>query len=303
MTSPVSKVKYAALTFLLLAACKNSASQDSVTKSDWEKEAEADKARSYVVDWSCEPKQFGRAAEKTVEYQEEYCEWRVEKTTKTEKVCRFTSSFDETRDFSLNSRGQTPFNTIGAARYLVDSCADNATDRLEKKLGSGKLCSGLPDACVAERNSDPEICDKIRWTTKERFEKRLDYCVDQLPVRDSDKTETPFMQFGLLTDLPENCSFATEDKTEVLCTVAKNEDCFSVAGQLRVGLRVYTKAADSEAELPIADACYQPLITEVPEEETSEEISVTNSDGSRQSSANTDSDSVSANSSASVSER
>lgn len=264
------------VTLVVLSSCKNSSSLDSSAKSDWENPAEDDKARSYVVDWSCEPKQFGQKAEKVVAYQEEYCEWKTEKTTDNEKVCRFTSSFDDSRDFSLNSRGETPFNTIPAALYLVSSCAENATSRLEKNLGIGKLCAGLPDACVAERNSDPEICDKVRWVTKERFEKRLDYCVDQLPVVESQKTDRPLMQFGLLTELPENCSYATDDQTEVKCTIPKEEDCFSIAGQLRVGLRVYTKAAGSKAELPNSNACYQPMISEVPSEEESAENSLDN---------------------------
>ncbi|MES2744700.1 MAG: hypothetical protein V4655_04695 [Bdellovibrionota bacterium] len=277
MTHWVSKKNYAAMAFFMLAlSCKDSSTDSSHVKSDWENAQEPDQTRTYVVDWSCEPKQYGKKAEKEVSYQEEYCEWKTVKTDKAkdEKTCRFTASFDTSRKFHLNSRDQTPFNTLEAALYLVESCADNATSRLEKGLGTGKLCAGLPDACVKERNSDPEICDKIRWTTKERFENRLDYCVDQLPVVANQRTEKPFLQFGLLTEIPANCQYTTDDKTELDCTVPAEESCFSVAGQLRVGLRVHTKPLDSKAELPSADACYQPLVTEIPEFSSSREISV-----------------------------
>jgi hypothetical protein len=266
--------KSTTLAFLLILSCTKTPTHPSSTKSDWENAQQADKSRTYVVDWSCEPKRFGSSAESNVGDQEEYCEWQTVKVENSERTCRFTTSFDTTRSFHLNSREETPFNTVDAARILVQSCAENATARLEKGLGTGKLCSDIPNDCVDGRNSDPEICDKIRWTTKERFEKRLDYCVDQLPTDSFQTTTKPLMQFGILTDIPANCRYTTDDKTEVDCTVPADESCFSIAGQLRVGLRVHTRPFDSEAKLPTDDACYRPSATQSTESTESREVAV-----------------------------
>ncbi|MBC7531856.1 MAG: hypothetical protein H7318_09775 [Oligoflexus sp.] len=242
-------------------ACKEDRNNPSTSavKSDWEEIATEGKSRSYAIDWACEPKRYGAASEKTIKDQEEYCEWKVVKTTATEKTCRFTTSFDETRDFYLNSRGKTPINSIGAARYLVDLCTKNATEHLEAGKTAGALCAGIPEGCVDGRNSDPEICTKVRWATGERFAGNIDFCVDKLIQRDSIILDEPLMQFGLLSELPENCTYATEDHTEVVCTVPVEDTCFSVAGQLRPGMRVQTKAkADTIATLPVARECYVP---------------------------------------------
>ena len=69
----------------------------------------------------------------------------------------------------------------------------------------------------------------------------------------------PAIAIGILTGLPENCTYATDDKTEVTCTVPAEDTCFSVAGQLRVGMRVQTKAkTDLAAKLPATRECYVP---------------------------------------------
>ena len=240
-------------TLFLASACSNSDSTEessSTVKSDWLEEATPGGMRSYGIDWSCEPKQFGASAETKLNHQDEYCEWKVVKTTATEKLCRFTVSFDRSRDFYLNSRGKTPINSIAAARKLVRDCSGIALSRLKKGQSAGKLCSNLTSGCVAGRNSDPEICDKTRWATGERYKGNIDYCVDQLSPSDWTSTERPLMQFGVLTDIPENCEFADEEKTELLCTLPPKDTCFSIAGQIRVGLRVITKARAVAAEVP-----------------------------------------------------
>src|SRR6478609_4942390 len=140
----IMKVQLAA-TFAMLSltlACngERGAQTSSQVKSDWEEPATKGKSRSYVVDWACEPKRYGAVAETAVKDQEEYCEWKVVKTTATEKTCRFTSSFDTKRDFYLNSRGKTSFNSISAARYLVDLCTENAEGRLKAGQTAGSLC-------------------------------------------------------------------------------------------------------------------------------------------------------------------
>lgn len=242
-------------------ACKQESAPTSAStvKSDWEAVAVEGEARSYVIDWACEPKRYGAAAEKTIKNQEEYCEWKTVATTATEKTCRYTTSFDRTRDFYLNSRGKTPVNSISAARYLVDICAEDALQRLESGKSVGSLCTGVPQGCVNGRNSDPEICTKVRWATGEHYVGNIDFCVDKLTTRDSILLDEPLMQFGLLTELPENCSFATEDKTEVTCVIPPEDDCFSMTGQLRPGMRVQTKgAADELAVLPPTRECYRP---------------------------------------------
>ncbi len=230
----------------------------SLVKSDWEELQVEGQTRSYVVDWSCEPKRFGSAAETAIKNQEEYCEWKTVKTTSTEKTCRFTSSFDRKRDFYLNSRGKTSVNSISAARYLVDLCAENALDRLQSGQTIGSLCNGVTSGCVNGRNSDPEICSKVRWAVGEKYKGNIDFCVDKLAARDSTLLDAPLMQFGLLVDIPENCQYSADDKTEVLCTIPAEDDCFSVAGQLRPGLRVQTKVKTGGAKLPAARECYVP---------------------------------------------
>jgi hypothetical protein len=242
-------------------SCKEDLDDGSASevKSDWEEPAVEGKPRSYVVDWACEPKRYGEASEKTVKNQEEYCEWKITKQTATEKTCRFTASFDRNRDFYLNSRGKTPINSISAARYLVDLCSNDAERRLKQGLSVGSLCSGIPEGCVSGRNSDPEICSKVRWATGERYKGNIDFCVDKLTQRDSIVLDQPLIQFGILTEIPENCTYATDDKTEVVCNVPAEDTCFSVAGQLRLGLRVQTKAkADTETKLPSTRECFVP---------------------------------------------
>ena len=237
----------------LASACNNSDTAEelsSTVKSDWLGEASPAGVRSYGVDWSCEPKQFGASAETRIKNQDEYCEWKTVKTTATEKLCRFTVSFDRSRDFYLNSRGMTPVNSIAAARRLVKDCNNIALSRLKKGQTPGKLCSGINNGCVSGRNSDPEICDKIRWATGERYKGNIDYCVDQLSPNDWTSTEQALMQFGVVSDIPQNCEFADEEKTELLCTIPPEDTCFSTAGQIRVGLRVVTKAKVVEAEDP-----------------------------------------------------
>lgn len=266
---------FASLAVLSLVACNkgdNKSASNSQVKSDWETVPEVDpnepidptipvvsKPKTYVIDWACEPKRYGSAAEANIKYQEEYCEWKTVKTTATEKTCRFTASFDTKRDFYLNSRGKTSVNSISAARYLVDVCNENAISRLEQGKSVGSLCTGVSSGCVNGRNSDPEICSKVRWAAGEKYAGNIDFCVDKLTQRDSILLPEPLMQFGLLTDLPENCTYATDDHTEVTCTVPAEDDCFSAAGQLRVGVRVQTVAAtDTLAELPATRECYRP---------------------------------------------
>ncbi len=242
----------------LLSSCQEQPRTWSREKSDWEAPADTNELRNYIVDWACEPKQWGNAAEKKISGQDEYCEWRTEKVTTTEKQCRFTTSFDDSRDFSLNSRNQTPFNTIAAARYLVRDCNSIALKQIKAGKPAGKLCSGLTEGCKSSRNSDPEICDKVRWASSEKFAKRIDYCIDQLSPSDAVSTPQALISFGLLTDLPDNCVFNAEDHTEVLCTIPVEDDCFSVAGQLRPGLRVITKSSGSIATLPKSKQCFTP---------------------------------------------
>lgn len=243
----------------LMAACGGKSKHATSTQnSDWEGPEVKDKTRNFVVDWSCQPKRFGVTAETRVIGQEEYCEWQVVKETDDEKVCRFTSSFDKTRDFYLNSRGKTEFNTIGAARYLVDVCAGNALERLQKGKTVGSLCSGVSEGCVAGRNSDPEICSRVRWAVGERYNDKIDFCINNLAAGDEVESSEPLMQFGILTELPENCAFATDDKTEVLCTIPKEDDCFAISGELRLGLRVEVKPRESELTLGAAKQCYVP---------------------------------------------
>jgi hypothetical protein len=262
----------ASLAVLSLVACNNGdikSASNSQTQSDWETvpaaeptlptEPAVSKPKSYVIDWACEPKRYGVASEASIKYQEEYCEWKVVKTTASVKTCRFTTSFDNKRDFYLNSRGKTPVNSISAARYLVDLCNEDALYRLGQGKSVGSLCTGVPSGCVNGRNSDPEICSKVRWATGEKYNGNIDFCVDKLTQRDSIVLPEPLIQFGLLTDLPEGCTYATDDKTEVLCNIPAEDECFSVAGQLRPGMRVQTVATtDTLSELPAARECYRP---------------------------------------------
>jgi hypothetical protein len=232
-------------TLALASACNGSkpASESvSATQSDWLTQATPAGVRTYAIDWSCEPKQFGASAETKPAQQDEYCEWKTVRTTATEKQCRFTVSFDKSRDFHLNSRGKTPFNTISAARQIVRDCNDIALSRLKKGQTPGKLCSGITSGCVAGRNSDPEICDKTRWAVGEKYKGNIQFCVDQLSPSDLISTPRPLMQFGVLADIPENCEYSDNTKTELLCTIPAEDDCFSIAGQIRVGLKVVTKA-------------------------------------------------------------
>ena len=258
---PVPKRQLMALVVatFLLPACNEVQTLKTTVKSDWEAPAGPDGLRAYVVDWACEPKQFGNAAEKRISGQDEYCEWRTEKVTATEKICRFTSSFDKGRDFYLNSRHQTQFNSTEAARTLVEDCNRIAVSRLNANQPAGNLCSGVTDGCLAKRNSDPEICDKIRFVAAEKHGKRLDFCIDQLASTEGMSTPAPLLVFGILTALPDNCVFATDDHTEVTCTIPLADECFSVTGQLRPGLRVLTQPiTPSTLALPKRDACYVP---------------------------------------------
>ncbi|RZA27175.1 MAG: hypothetical protein EOP10_01110 [Proteobacteria bacterium] len=256
-------------TLTLVSACNNSKTDSEPTsdvKSDWSTEATPGGVRTYAIDWACEPKQYGSSAETKPAYQDEYCEWKTVRTTATEKQCRFTVSFDKSRDFFLNSRGKTPFNTISAARQIVRDCNGIALSRLKKGQTAGKLCSGITSGCVAGRNSDPEICDKTRWAVGEKYKGNIEFCVDQLAPSDFVSTPRPLMQFGVLADIPENCQYSDNTKTELLCTIPAEDDCFSIAGQIRVGLRVITKAASTDNELssaageslPAARECFTP---------------------------------------------
>lgn len=275
-------------TLVLASACNSSPSdneQDSTTKSDWETELTEGGLRTYAIDWACEPKQFGASAETKFANQDEYCEWKVEKTTASEKICRFTTSFDRSRDFHLNSRGKTPQNSIEAARQLVEDCNGIALRRLKSGQSAGKLCSGIENGCVSGRNSDPEICDKVRWAVGEKYKGNIEFCVDNLAPWGYPTPKKPLMQFGVLADIPENCEFADEEQTELRCTVAPEDSCFSIAGQIRVGIHVQTKSKAAPAtefeetddifnedestngsglepaapaELPSAKACYVP---------------------------------------------
>lgn len=230
-------------TLALASACNSSPSeQTSATQSDWETPASAGGLRTYGIDWSCEPKQYGSSAETRVGNQDEYCEWKTVKTTATEKTCRFTVSFDTSRDFHLNSRGKTPFNSIPAARQLVQDCNSIALRRLKSGQAAGKLCSGIEDGCVSGRNSDPEICDKTRWAAGEKYKGNIEFCIDNLTPSGYSATSKPLMAFGVLADIPENCEYSDDEHTELLCTVPAEDTCFSIAGQIRVGLRVVTKS-------------------------------------------------------------
>ncbi len=231
-------------TLALASACNNSSmknGESSNLKSDWLTETSPGGLRTYAIDWSCEPKQYGSASETKANYQDEYCEWKIVKQTATEKTCKFTTSFDKTRDFYLNSRGKTPVNSIPAARQLVRDCNSIALSRLKKGQTPGNLCSGITSGCVSGRNSDPEICDKVRWAVGEKYKGNIEFCVDQLSQSDFISTPRPLMQFGILANIPENCEFADEEHTELLCTIPSDETCFSIAGQIRVGLHVVTK--------------------------------------------------------------
>jgi len=230
----------------------------STLASDWGQPAIQGNLRSYVVDWSCEPKRYGAKAETSIAFQEEYCEWTVIKQSETEKTCAFTTSFEYQRSFYLNSRRVTPFNTTGAARALIDACAADATRRLTEGLSPGSLCKDVEGSCAPGRNSDPEICTRIRDVVEQRFEEKIDFCIESLSPDESIFIIKPMIQFGLLTDIPSNCRYSQNDQTEIHCTIPKDDDCFSIAGQLRPGLRVQTRAQNAHMLLPEAERCYVP---------------------------------------------
>ncbi|MCX6129482.1 MAG: hypothetical protein NTX25_10525, partial [Proteobacteria bacterium] len=226
----------------VLLSCGPLKTHSSQQHSDWEGPAAEDASRTYVVDWACEPKQYGSDAEKDISMQEEYCEWKSEKLSDTEKTCRFTSSFDNSRDFYLNSRKQTEFNSIFAAQELRDNCSKLSACLVADKKSEGHLCTGVDsDNCVRERNSDPEICDKLRWVTKENYNGNLNFSIAHMPAGTPDFSPEPLVQLGLLATLPENCHYTKPDKTEVACTIPIEDECYSMSGQLRAGIQVETK--------------------------------------------------------------
>jgi hypothetical protein len=233
----------AALVFL---ACRGTTGPVSATKSDWEGPAAADGSRNYDIDWSCEPKRYDSSAETTPYKQEEYCEWQTVTpapagTPAGKKACMFTTSFDNSRSFYLNSRGATPINSIGAAQALRDDCAHTALKKRQAGQQAGHNCSAIQaQNCVPERNSDPEICDKVRYVVGQNFDKKLNFQIDQMPDDGTDFSPMPLMRLNLLTGLPDGCTYSQPDKTEVICNVDESATCFSMAGQMRPSIRVIT---------------------------------------------------------------
>ena len=247
---PVTSI-LALLAFTLPLSCKARQESQSATKSDFEGPADTSGSRNYVIDWPCEPKRYDSSAETELSEQDEYCEWRVEQGQANQKQCRFTTSFDSSRDFFLNSRGATRFNSIGAAQALRDDCATTALKRLGKGLAAGRNCSSISaNNCVATRNSDPEICDKVRWVVGQNYNKKLDFAIDQMPPNGKDYSKMTLMRLNLLTSLPAGCQYSRPDKTEVLCTIDRSRDCFSLTGQMRASIRVVTTPFGSKAAAP-----------------------------------------------------
>ncbi len=226
-----------------LTGCGDGRGPESKLSSDWQGAAAPDGSRTYVIDWACEPKRFGGSAEVYVDQQEEYCEWRLVRKGAAGDVCQFTTSFDDHREFYLNSRGQTDINSVSAAQMLRDDCSSVALKRLKAGKGVGHNCAEISQhggGCVPERNSDPEICDKVRFVVGEKYHRELDFSIDQMPPDNVEHTTMPLMRLGLLTALPKNCTFSQADHTEVNCSVPAGTSCFSLSGQLRVGVRVLT---------------------------------------------------------------
>jgi len=251
-----------ALLHLCMGGCGPRRESISGLASDWQGAAAPDGSRAYVIDWACEPKRFGGSAEEDISHQEEYCEWRsvatMLNTNAKEKVCQFTSSFDHTRDFYLNSRGRTGINSIGAAQQLRDDCSAVATRHLKRGQAVGHNCSevgGVGGGCVAERNSDPEICDKVRFVVGQKYYGKFNFCIDQMPPDYANSSSLPLMRLGMLTSLPKGCVYSQADHTEVSCRVAEDLSCFALSGQLRVGIRVLTtvvKAVGEDTPLGLA---------------------------------------------------
>ncbi len=226
---------------LAVTACQDEAPAPARLLSDWEAPPAADGSRPYVIDWACQPKRFDSSAETEIYEQEEYCEWRVVATDDTTKTCQFTTSFDNSRDFYLNSRGRTRFNSVGAAQELRDACAEVALARLRQGKPVGQNCTNVSaGGCVPGRNSDPEICSRVRYMVGQNYNQVLDFTIDQMPAGSTRFTKLPLMRMGLLTALPAGCAYSQADKTEVTCSVPKESSCFALTGQLRVGLRVLT---------------------------------------------------------------
>lgn len=257
----ISAAKFAVMSgLLIIPACMHRNSTDSYLRSDWQGPASADGSRKYAIDWSCEPKRYDISAETSSSEQEEYCEWHTitpppNGTPAGKKVCMFTTSFDNTRPFYLNSTGQTPINSIGAAQALRDDCAKTALARRAAGQSVGHNCSAIQaDNCVPERNSDPEICDKIRFTVGQQYDKNLNFQIDQMPPDSTEFSPMPLMRIGLLTGLPANCTYSQSDQTEVLCTIDASTTCFSVAGQLRPSIQVLTTPYQPSAVAATAQA-------------------------------------------------
>ena len=256
-----------ALALIVMGGCGPRLEPNSALFSDWQEPALPDGSRAYVIDWACEPKRFGGSAEQDISEQEEYCEWRSLSnglsSGATEKVCQFTSSFDHTRDFYLNSRGRTGINSIGAAQQLRDDCSAVATRHLKRGQAVGHNCSEVGEfggGCVAERNSDPEICDKVRFVVGQKYHGIFNFSIDQMPPNNADSSPLPLMRLGLLTSLPRGCAFSQADHTEVSCRVAANLSCFTLSGQLRVGVRVLTTLIKAKGEdTPMGFGAREPM--------------------------------------------
>jgi hypothetical protein len=248
---------YSTLSFLVatsLIACRHAHGSNSLSSVPSATNANGNGV--IVVDWPCAPRRFGISAETTVNHQEEYCEWKVEQSSDKETVCRFTSSFDNRRDFYLNSRGQTLFNTITAAQDLRDACMATTLLRLANNQSPGEQCSDIsPDDCIPTRFSDPEICEKIRWVTTQNFNKLLNFTIEDMPKESTELSPSPLMRFGLGGGLPPGCHYSQLDQTEVQCVVPTGTPCLTVAGRLKVGLRVLTTpySGPMTATLPASD--------------------------------------------------
>jgi len=257
------------LLFSMAPACKHTATRSAGTQSAWAESVQADGTRRYVIDWSCLSRQFGTTADEeappgdydpNVSRQDEYCEWKLISVTDTQKICKFSTSFDNARDFYLNSRGVTPVNSIGAARQLASDCTTKAKERMVNpsfKGSPGNHCEGFhandgTGGCVAKRNSDPEICDKVRWAVSMNAKQKINFAIDSMPPPLTDFGTQPLVRLGLISALPNNCNYSMDDKTEVTCTVAKGQLCASVASDLRAGIRVVTSRYSAAPVTPAA---------------------------------------------------
>ena len=230
------------------------------------------------IDWACAGK--GKRNNTGANSQEEYCEWTRKPvafrgqvfsnstgsivSSDLPQACVFTTSFDQTRSFFLTQRvvgnpnkfnnKQDPFwaTQFNSYAFLVGGREpDNGVPR-DGIIGhciTGKKCSG-PN-CVADRASDPQICQTLNTLAGRQCKVDINYQVAPVVTagavpsgRMGDQIVKP--QLKIARELESTCSFATDPKlasgrvdpnqerTLVVCDARGITNCDSLADRINV---------------------------------------------------------------------